>query len=401
MISPSSETSTVLQFNMGEGKSSVIVPLTAAYLADSKKLVRVIVLKSLAGQMFQTLVARMSGLVNRRIFYLPFSRRNRLTGENATLIQALLHQCARAQGVLVAQPEHILSFRLLCMDRTLSPSSSTSRLIQTLQGTQTWLTENTRDILDESDELLHVRYQLIYTSGQQQPLDDSPDRWATIAQVLERVRLYSKVLRDLFPNDVLLLPTPEGSFPSVRITGRPAFEACVTLLANDALNGVLDNIILPGLGANRNIRSAAFRFLTSSDIPHIEWNAIQRECKGLASWKGLLLLRGLLAHGILEHILRLRWRVDYGPDYSRSLMAVPYRAKVRCGIFTVTRKITDQFAFHVGRSKPKGGVWPSRCSTGADVLKLLLWWPGSGPAQRVRGFIAGARQPGGRIREMG
>ena len=48
MITPSSSQNTVLQLNMGEGKSHVIVPLVAVALADSHKLVRVVVLKPLA-----------------------------------------------------------------------------------------------------------------------------------------------------------------------------------------------------------------------------------------------------------------------------------------------------------------------------------------------------------------
>ena len=44
--------------------------------------------------------------------------------------------------------------------------------------------------------------------------------------------------------------------------------------------------------------------------------------------KSLLLLRGLLAEGIIKFALqRKRWRVDYGFDRSRTVLAVPYRAK--------------------------------------------------------------------------
>lgn len=42
----------------------------------------------------------------------------------------------------------------------------------------------------------------------------------------------------------------------------------------------------------------------------------------------LYLLRGLIAHGILSFSLKdKRWRVDYGLDPKRSMLAVPYRAK--------------------------------------------------------------------------
>jgi Protein of unknown function (DUF3638) len=36
---------------------------------------------------------------------------------------------------------------------------------------QRWLKRFARDILDESDEILHVKYQLVYTIGSQQPVD--------------------------------------------------------------------------------------------------------------------------------------------------------------------------------------------------------------------------------------
>jgi hypothetical protein len=44
--------------------------------------------------------------------------------------------------------------------------------------------------------------------------------------------------------------------------------------------------------------------------------------------KSLLLLKGLIAGGILSFALQQkRWRVNYGLDLSRSMLAVPYRAK--------------------------------------------------------------------------
>ncbi len=122
MITPSSRKNTVLQLNMGEGKSHVIVPLVAAALADSRRLVRVVVLKPLAKQMFQLLVERLCGLPNRRIFYLPFSRdvNVKASSETTQRIRGLFEECARVGGILVAQPEHILSFRLMVIDRTLT-----------------------------------------------------------------------------------------------------------------------------------------------------------------------------------------------------------------------------------------------------------------------------------------
>ena len=42
----------------------------------------------------------------------------------------------------------------------------------------------------------------------------------------------------------------------------------------------------------------------------------------------LLLLRGFFAAGVLEFVFaKKRWRVNYGLDLSRSMVAVPYHAK--------------------------------------------------------------------------
>ena len=91
---------------MGEGKSSVIIPIVAAALADGKQLVRVIVPKALTVQMFDLLVARLGGLANRAIYYLPFSRtpeRNyysKVTSLQIDDLHKLVVQCIADRGIL-------------------------------------------------------------------------------------------------------------------------------------------------------------------------------------------------------------------------------------------------------------------------------------------------------------
>jgi len=329
MITPSSGSSTVLQLNMGEGKSSVIVPLVAVALADSHKLVRIVVLEPLVGQMFNLLVERISGLTNRRIFYLPFSRDVKMGVPQIQHIRSLLEECVRVRGVLVAQPKHILSFQLRVIDRTLS---SVENVAQELQKVQTWLTSTSRDILDESDELLHVRYQLIYTMDEQRPIDNGPDRWTIIQTVFDLVRRHARDLHNEFPKEVELLnrgASGEGNFSHVRLLGSSAAQKLVSLIAEDALNGQLENLNFVGLGSQITLRNAVFRFITQYHVDDEISTQVENVYGGSPLWKGLLLLRGLLGHGILVYVLRRqRWRVDYGLDPKRSLLAVPYRAKV-------------------------------------------------------------------------
>ncbi|KAF7555952.1 hypothetical protein G7Z17_g1782 [Cylindrodendrum hubeiense] len=74
MIQPPDNENAVMQLNMGEGKSSVIVPIAAAALGDGAKLVRVVVAKPQAKQMSQMLTSKLSGLLDRPVYQLPFSR---------------------------------------------------------------------------------------------------------------------------------------------------------------------------------------------------------------------------------------------------------------------------------------------------------------------------------------
>ena len=137
-MTPLSRENSILQLNMGEGKSSVIVPMVAASLADGQKLVRVVVLKPLLRQMFRLLVNRLGGLANRQIFYAPFSRAVHVGPKEAHHIQSMYEECMRVRGVLVVQPEHLLSFKLMGIDRRLR-TTMTDETAGALLKSQQWL----------------------------------------------------------------------------------------------------------------------------------------------------------------------------------------------------------------------------------------------------------------------
>ncbi|ETW75526.1 hypothetical protein HETIRDRAFT_423187 [Heterobasidion irregulare TC 32-1] len=193
---------------------------------------------------------------------------------------------------------------------------------QALIDTQNWLHTNSRDLLDESDELLHIRYQLIYTMGQQKPLENHPDRWTTIQQVFSLVKHIAVTLKQEFPEEMELNMGSENSFPVIRIVGASASKALVSTIDRMALDGEIPNLGLALLPATA--RAATFRFLTEVNVDQQEYLVVEDHCSGSDIWKGLLLLRG---HILLYVLKDKRWRVDYGLDPSRSLFAVPYRAK--------------------------------------------------------------------------
>ena len=333
MISPTSEQNISLQLNMGEGKSSVIVPLVASTLAEGSKLVRVVTLKPLSNQMFQLLVSRLSGLANRPIFYLPFSRNLRMDLSLVKTIKGLYRRCVAEGGVLVVQPEHILSQKLMHIDIVLTSRENPEKhsIANEMGALQDWVAKASRDVLDESDEILHVRYQLIYTAGKQMPVDDHPNRWITIQQVFSRLQEHAKRLHQRFPKKFEIDTTARG-FPIIRILDPAISQDMSSLIIDDALEGQLPNLPMGVLPSP--IRQAARRVIAQGVLSGNDRDLIFSHCAGTTMLKGILLLRGLLmdSGGILGYVLKeRRWRVDYGLDPSRTLLAVPYRAKV-CGI---------------------------------------------------------------------
>jgi hypothetical protein len=318
---------------MGEGKSSVIVPLVASTLADGSNLMRVVTLKPLSNQMFQILVTRLSGLLNRPIFYIPFSRSLRMNESLVDTISSLYERCVAEGGVLVTQPEHILSQKLMHIDFLLTPHGDgeqpEKRLVANkLEELQDRMANISRDVLDESDELLHVRYQLVYTAGQQMPVDDHPNRWTIIQQVFGRLQAHAAKLHAASPKK-FEFDTTRGGFPTIRVLDPTVFRKMATRIIHDASEGRLSNLKLGVLPLS--IREATCRFIAQREVSSEDHDLILSHCEGTTLFKGILLLRGLLmkGEGILSYVLKeRRWRVDYGLDPSRTLLAVPYRAKV-------------------------------------------------------------------------
>jgi hypothetical protein len=119
-----------MQVNMGEGKSSVIIPIAAAALADGKQLVRVVVPKALTVHMFELLVSRLGGLANRPIYHLPFSRtpeygRGGVISLKIDDLPKLMSRCMTERGILLVQPEHLVSLKLRSVEAQIGASKFT------------------------------------------------------------------------------------------------------------------------------------------------------------------------------------------------------------------------------------------------------------------------------------
>ncbi|MCJ1335347.1 hypothetical protein MMC09_000615 [Bachmanniomyces sp. S44760] len=323
MISPSSQENSVMQLNMGEGKSSVIIPMIITALADADQLVRVVVLKSLAKQMGYSLTQCLGGLVGRRLYQMPFSRKTPISIPMLDKLQTIYKECRLEQGVLLAQPEHILSFKLMGIERL---SSAQSPIASTLMNIQEWLQRHCRDVLDESDELLAVHWQLIYTIGSQQHMDGQPDRWIMTQQIFSRIEKHASFLHEIDPDSVECEKRSSERFPALRILKPDLVGRLLDLLVSDIENGRLSGITLANCSQRQ--RDTALRFVKDQHISQPDHDFVITSFAEGSYLKPLLLLRGLIGFRIILFVLQSkRWLVNYGLDLTRCLMAVPYRAK--------------------------------------------------------------------------
>ncbi|KAJ5595016.1 uncharacterized protein N7459_001224 [Penicillium hispanicum] len=320
MIDPEGK-SALLQLNMGEGKTSVITPMKASVLADGSQLLRIIVLKPLLPQSMRLLSERLGGLINRRIYHIPFSRQTKIDQDLIATIRSLTRECRKNRGVLIALPEHILSFRLVGLDCAGSDPSHFKPLVtleHELQG-------SCRDVIDESDEVLDTKFQLVYTVGTQQGVDGLSERWETTQHLLGLVAAQAKKLQD---EDFGCIQVDQSGYryPLLRFLTPKAMEKLTYRL----LEAISQNA-LPGLPFSQwspKLRQATLEFILQCDVTEAYQNIVRSSFDGGIVITKLLVLRGLFAFRILEFALATkRWLVDYGLHPSRCMMAVPYRAK--------------------------------------------------------------------------
>lgn len=326
MQTPPDGNNAVMQLNMGEGKSSVIVPIVAAALADGKQLLRVIVAKPQSKQMTQMLISKLGTLLDRRVYFMPISRSLKLNDTAARIIFEMLHDCMSSGGILLTQPEHILSFQLMTTECYILGRQDVG---QQLMSTLEFLEQNARDIVDESDENFSVRFELIYTMGMQRPVELSPDRWLVLQEVLDLVRLLAPGVAKKLPQSLEYHPGVPGSFPRIRILRPDAGVLLHQRLANHICNSGLEAFQVSR--QPEEIRQAVHTYITKAELNAAEINAVEHSLFWTETTKPpLLLLRGIIACGVLDFVLgQKRWRVNYGlaSRIPPTQLAVPYRAK--------------------------------------------------------------------------
>ncbi|KAH7412021.1 hypothetical protein DE146DRAFT_784622 [Phaeosphaeria sp. MPI-PUGE-AT-0046c] len=319
-ISPTSRRNSVLQLLMGKGKTSCILPMVAVMLSH-KNLFRIVVPRPLLLQSAQLMQAKLGGLLDREVLHIPFSRK---TPTNKPLMQTYcqLHTYAqKSNGIILALPEHILSFKLSGLQRLCDGKVEEAA---TMIKAQAWLDRHARDVLDECDVSLAIRTQLIYPSGSQQTVDGHPLRWQTVEALLDLIASYLDDLTMKFPNSVEIVF--RSGFPLIYFLRKDVEDYLLGQMLQKISRG--QTVILPVSASSPTNQQAIYEFMS---MPVVEGHVVQRIQEMFQEKRHLVdavyHLRGLFVHRILLSTLKKRWNVQYGLNPARDPIAVPYQAK--------------------------------------------------------------------------
>jgi len=298
------------------------MPMAAALLADGEKLMRIIVPKPLLHQTAQLMHSRLGGLLGRTIIHVPFSRRTRTDDEILDRYDALHQDVKTTSGVVLALPEHILSFKLSGQQQL-----SDGRIPQAKRmiGIQEWMSRTSRDVIDEADSILAIRTQLIYPSGAQKTVDGHPRRWEVAELVLGQIYGHLFYLHSRYPHSIELVHRLHSGLPIVYFLRKDVEDELLSLLVDDIYRCRI--AIFPPDTSQHDLVNIK-QFISEARVS----SALAKSIEGMYPDKPALrqiiyLLRGLLVHRILLMALKKRWNVQYGLHPNRDPMAVPFTAK--------------------------------------------------------------------------
>ena len=387
LISPENNSNSVLQMNMGQGKSSVIIPMMVAQLADKKSLVRVIVPRPLLQQTAHLIQGRLGGLLGRQVKHVPFSRKSSTDAKCMGSYYNIHRDILQRRGVILVLPEHVLSFHLSGLQELSNAHNAQAGYMMQIQS---WFRRKCRDVLDECDHMLAVKTQLIYPSGAQTPVDGHPDRWIVAQQLLKLTKtLLPKLQRD-FPRNLEVIQRAPGTFPTIYILHSDVRDALLQRLSDSVLNTGAGVLRIDGISPE-DIASLK-TLICSTQIPKDVASQIGQIFRGKTeSCNQMLLLRGLLIHRILVLGLSKRWNVQYGIHPQRDPIAVPFRSKVSqpqnfvypldwmceekvssLNWHQLSLKTCVDLVFYPGSSIRSSRVRSPRCQHRVDMLELLL-----------------------------
>ncbi|KAI0530403.1 hypothetical protein GGR58DRAFT_232592 [Xylaria digitata] len=390
IIAPRSGQNSMLQMNMGKGKTSYIVPMVVASLADGKNLSRLIVPKALLTQTAQVVQSRLGGLVGREVCHIPFSRKTKSTPEMLHLYAMLHHKTHSCRGLILTSHEHLLAYKLGGWQHL---ADSKLEAASTVISFQNWLDNHCRDVLDECDFTLSVKTQLNYPSGSELTVDGHPFRWKIAQELLALVVCHVPALRTEFPQGIEVLARGR-SFPMLHFLQSDVENALCDRILDDICTGRTTLLRLVDASTPTQQETIRRALTTPTFDECLFLLAVGAFVNPPVASKILFVVRGLLRNGILLLCLNKRWNVHYGLHPGRHPVAVPLEAKgtpseqsefghpdvailLTCLAFYYTGLTLDQFRQglqHVLQSDDPAARYEAWLSGSSDLPEALCHW---------------------------
>ena len=97
-----------------------------------------------------------------------------------------------------------------------------------------WRTES-RDIIDECDEIFSPKYEVVYPIGQQRLVQFSPDRWTIVQEMLGLINKYAAEAKTELPMSMDLHEFQGSRFPRLRFLTEDGEEGLLGRMARTHL----------------------------------------------------------------------------------------------------------------------------------------------------------------------
>ncbi len=339
----------IAQLSMGEGKTRVILPMLILHLgrAGNRQVLRLHILSALLPEASNYFHRHLTAsILRKRIYLVPFDRDVHLDWTQAQVLRQSMTRCMLEGGAICIAPESRLSLELKWHEINLF-SSGVSRNQE--QQTGSLVMEELAllrdldycDILDESDEILRHKFQLMYACGSCEELPSGKQRWEMVQTLLHNLSSDAAIALTLKQPGVSTIASngsgsaKPGSFIGIRMIPGKALDSCRADLIEQLAKSVLnENLSLFLKTIDEDKRKKLLRFVTDASMSLQEF-AEEVRIEADARLDYILALRGLLAYGVLEYCMTRRHRVDFGINRSKSAqrssvnvarVAVPFRA---------------------------------------------------------------------------
>ena len=324
----------IVQLNMGEGKTRVILPMLILYWGSAaqrrESVVRLHFLRQLIEEGFAFLHGQLSrSVLQIKLFLMPFHRGIKLDVPTVRRMHEHVLMCQMSGGCMVLAREHRQSLQLKTNElKLLSPETSGDIVAElNLMKKRKYL-----DMLDESDELLHYRDELVYAVGEAEQLPGASSRWAAAEAVLLALKHDHEVQSILHSSNLHVRDTAghedaSETFPKIRLLVGQELERAVQPLQLAIAEYVMNNPPYAMCWMKRIPATDREKMIQYMCNP-----ALKDKCRKHAAWRDheddLLALRGLLSYSILFYCLQLRHSVNYGVNRvdGKKRSAVPFKA---------------------------------------------------------------------------